>query len=395
MPGALGFADDPPVMLSLVFWYWFLAAPAAMLALFSLAGERKRAVYVRRRLAATPERLPPASVIVPVKGHDDGLRDNLAALAALDYPDYELIVAARSAADIPPAVLPRRVKVVLAHGENPAASEKVQNLAAAVKASRKSSEVFAFADSDGRVTARWLQALVAPLAEDGVGASTGYRWFMPAPAMFWALMRSVWNATAEGLLGPGDNPFAWGGATAVRKETFFLARVLESWKSAVSDDYALSACVRAAKLRIVYAPGALVPSLESVTGLRFFEWARRQMILTRFYRPRLWLAGLAAHILYCAGMAAGVWGCATGHRAAAIPLAAQLLAGMGKGFARVRLARAALPEYAAWFARWGWIHTLWVPASTWLWLGALAASALCNSIEWRGYRYEFRRRASG
>ena len=55
----------------------------------------------------TPARLPPASVIVPVKGEDEGLRENLAALASLDYPDYELIVAARSAADIPPGVLPQ------------------------------------------------------------------------------------------------------------------------------------------------------------------------------------------------------------------------------------------------------------------------------------------------
>ena len=34
-------------------------------------------------------------MIVPVKGQDEGLRENLAALAALDYPDYELIVVAR------------------------------------------------------------------------------------------------------------------------------------------------------------------------------------------------------------------------------------------------------------------------------------------------------------
>ena len=39
----------------------------------------------------------PVTLIVPVKGYDEGLRENLAALAALDYPDYELIVAAHAA----------------------------------------------------------------------------------------------------------------------------------------------------------------------------------------------------------------------------------------------------------------------------------------------------------
>ena len=38
---------------------------------------------------------------------------------------------------------------------------------------------------------------------------------------------------------PATTRFAWGGATAIRKETFFEAGVLEYWKSTVSDDYAL------------------------------------------------------------------------------------------------------------------------------------------------------------
>ena len=75
-----------------MFWYWFFAGPALLLAALSLRGGRKRAAYVARRLSEAPECLPPASVIVPVKGADEGLRENLAALASLDYPDYELLV---------------------------------------------------------------------------------------------------------------------------------------------------------------------------------------------------------------------------------------------------------------------------------------------------------------
>jgi hypothetical protein len=62
-----------------VFWYWLFAGPALLLAALSLGGERKRAVYVARRLSEAPEYLPPASVIVPMKGEDEGLRENLAA----------------------------------------------------------------------------------------------------------------------------------------------------------------------------------------------------------------------------------------------------------------------------------------------------------------------------
>jgi len=269
------------IALPLAFLYWFFVAPSLLLAAISLRGERKRAEYVADRLAQRSEDLPSATVIVPVKGYDEGLRENLEALATLDYPDYELIVTAHSAGDIPPGVLPARVRVVLANGTDSGASEKIQNLLAAVRASRKRTQVLAFADSDGRVTKGWLRALVAPLAEPGVGASTGYRWFLPDPPDFWSLLRGVWDAVAAGTLGAGDNRFVWGGATAIRKELFFDARVPEFWEDALTDDLTLSQAVHAAGLSIAYAPGALTPihpglGSTAVSGSRAFSgWRGR------------------------------------------------------------------------------------------------------------------------
>jgi ceramide glucosyltransferase len=373
-----------------VFWYWFFVAPALLLALLSLRGERKRAAYVEHRLSETPAECPPASVIVPVKGADEGLGENLAALAALDYPDYELILCARSASDIPPVVLPNRIRIVLAESDDPETGEKVQNLAAAVHAARKRSRILAFADSDGRPAPRWLRALAAPLSEKGVGASTGFRWFTPVPPTFWSLMRGVWDAVSAGLLGPGDNPFAWGGAMAIRKDVFFEARVPEYWKGAVSDDCELSRAVHAAGLKIAYAPGALTPCFESATAAGFFSWARRQLTIIRVYRPRLWWMALGAHIFYCGGMAASVIASCQGSRLAEWALIAQLSPGMLKGFNRAILARAALPEQEAWFRRHSWVHATWTPLATWIWLAVLAASACGNSIHWRGNLYHLK-----
>jgi glycosyltransferase involved in cell wall biosynthesis len=372
-----------------VFWYWFFAGPALLLALLSLRGERKRADYVAMRLAATPpDKLPPATVIVPVKGDDDGLRENLAALASLDYPDYELIVAARCADDIPAGVLPPRVRIVLSHSDDPHTGEKVQNLLAAVRASRRRSEVLAFADSDGRPASGWLRALVPPLYEPGVGASTGFRWFTPAPPTFWTLMRGVWDAVAAGQLGPGDNPFVWGGAMAIRKDAFAEARITEHWKNTVSDDYALADAVHRAGLTIAYAPGALTPSHDRIDARRFFSWSRRQMMITRRHRPGLWWAALVSHVFYCGGMAASIAAAANGNRLAEWALIAQLSPGMLKGLNRATLAKAALPHCEAWFKRHQWTHALWVPLATWLWLAALLSSAFGRTIVWRGNRYD-------
>ena len=59
-------------------WYWLFAGPALVLAALALGGERKRAAYVAGRLSEASQYLPPASVIVPVNGEDQGLRQNLA-----------------------------------------------------------------------------------------------------------------------------------------------------------------------------------------------------------------------------------------------------------------------------------------------------------------------------
>jgi ceramide glucosyltransferase len=362
-----------------VLWFWLLVVPAIALALFSLRGEAARAAYADARRDAQPRSFPPASVIVPVKGEDEGLHDNLAALAALDYPDYELIVVAQDAEDIPPGVLPPRVKVVFARPSDSAASHKIQNLAAAVRSTRKQSEVFAFADSDGRVPAGWLRALVAALEEPGVGAATGYRWFSPARPTPWSLLRAAWNAVIGGTLGPGDNRFAWGGATAIRKETFFELRVSEYWKGAVSDDYALSAAVHAAGLRVAWAPGATVVSGDGIGLAGLLGWTRRQLKITRFHAPGLWRKALVGHVVYCLGIAAAVFaGLAAGpaYLWALVPI---LAPGMLKGYRRACDRKT--------------LHALLVPAATWLWMLSLILSAIGNTVDWRGRTYTLARPA--
>ena len=380
-------------------WFWFFVGPALLLAFLSLRGERKRAAYVAGQLAKAPPPdmaadQPPATVIVPVKGDDPGLRENLAALAAQDYPDYELIVVAHCAADIPAGVLPARVRVVLSHAEEPATGEKVLNLRTAVRFARRDSLLFAFADSDGRVSRTWLRALAAPLSRTApdtqVGASTGYRWFAPEPPDFWSLVRSVWDAVIAGTFGPGSNAFAWGGSMAILRETFYAIHVPDFWRDTVSDDYALSDAVRRAGLQIVFVPAAMAVSTGRAGGRAFLAWARRQLTITRVYRPRLWWTALLAHFFYCGGMAAGVIASIHGSRGAEWALLAQLSPGMLKGTNRATLAKAELPDYKAWFDRHAWVHTLWAPLATWIWLAVLLASALGNRIEWRGIRYRLK-----
>ena len=207
-------------------------------------------------------------------------------------------------------------------------------------------------------------------------------------------MRGVWDAVTLGLLGPKGCPFAWGGATAIQKDVFVDARVADWWRGTISDDYALSAAIRAAGLRIAYAPGALVPSVDRTTARQFFGWTRRQLTITRVYRPRLWWLGLTAHLFYCGGMAASIVASVKGYRLAEWALIAQLSPGMLKGLNRATLAKAALPELEPWFRRHSWVHAIWVPLATWIWLIALVSSTFGNTVNWRGRRYRIRHQSA-
>ena len=359
-----------------MFWFWFFAGPALALGAAAFRGERKRARFVAERLTPDTNQIaPPATVIASIEGDCDGLRENLAVLAAQEYPSYELIVAARSAADIPPEVLPKRVIVVLRGAKGNKWGERTENLLAGVQASRKQSEVLAFADPNGRASRQWLRALVAPLSQANVGVSTGFYWFAPEPPDFWSLLRSVWSAPVAGLLGPGDNPFAWTGSMAIQKEIFYELRIPSAWRESMSESGPVTRAVHRAGLRIAFAPGATT-AYSSRTGMRdFLRWARSQMALARLYVPRQWWWALAAHFFYCGGMAAAIAASLKGSRGAEWVLVTQLGLGMLKGVNRAAIAKAELPEHEAWFRRHAWIHSLWVPLATWLWLGVLIASA--------------------
>ena len=348
--------------------------------------------WILERLPApSPSRWPAATVIVPVKGADEGLAENLASLAALDYPDFELIVAARRLEDIPRGVVPPRARVVIGGEGDAANGEKINNLLAAVASARPESEVLAFADSDGCVRKDWLRALVAALEEPGAGAASGYRWHVPVHGGFWSLLRSVWNAVIAGAFSPGGARFAWGGAMAIRRADFTAFRVPDFWHGAISDDYRLTEAVRRAGRRIAYAPAALVAALDHTTAREFFAWTRRQMMITRFYSPGLWWIALAAHVIYCAAMTASLVLLLRGSAPAGAALLVQLGAGMIKGRNRLKVARAALPQQAGALRRRGWVHIWWTPLATWAWLAALAASSFGGTVRWRGRVYRLSR----
>jgi cellulose synthase/poly-beta-1,6-N-acetylglucosamine synthase-like glycosyltransferase len=390
--------------------FYFFAALVVLQSLVSLRGGVRWLALFRRELEARrPLYMPRASVVVPCRGVDQGLRENLAALFAQHYPAYELVFVSDRAEDPALAVAERlsrelaveeagmpRARFVVA-GRASECGQKVHNLRAAVAECDPSSEVFVFVDTDARPRADWLRALVAPLEDKRVGAATGYRWFLPVRGGLASHLRSVWNASIASALGQDERRnFCWGGSTAIRRETFEWLNVKGRWRGAASDDYALTRALQEAELPIRFVPACLTASLEDCTLRQLFEFTTRQLKITRVYAPHLWRFVLISNLLFVTVFFGGIALAAT---RAALGLDAEwplavvsvvFLLGVWKSFFRLRAVALVLEDRHAELRAGLWAHLLLWPLTAALFLHNSLAAALSRRITWRGIEYELK-----
>ncbi|HEX3855227.1 MAG TPA: glycosyltransferase, partial [Polyangiaceae bacterium] len=147
-----------------------------LLASFSLVMTLATHVSVQRvrRRAPKDGPTPPISVLKPLCGVDEGLYENLVALARQDYPDFELVLGAEDpddpALNVARAVrcdFPElRIQIIAGMpclGMNP----KVSNLSTLSQRARY--DVQLISDSNVRPDPDYLRTLVAELADPGVG----------------------------------------------------------------------------------------------------------------------------------------------------------------------------------------------------------------------------------
>lgn len=259
--------------------------------------------YYRSRLRSTCdlEWVPRVSLFAPCKGLDLDLEANLEKLFQQDYPNYELCFIVETLADPAHAVIQRireRFSTpncrVLVAGIATDCGQKVHNLASATRQVPGDVEVLAFADSDARPHRNWLARLVQRLHNEKIGASTGYRWFLPRKITAPNWIACGINSQVAGLMGSHRLNLVWGGAWAIRTTTFRQLGLPDAWRGSLSDDLVVSRLVHSAGLKVAFEPHCLATSAVDFHWATLGEFVRRQFLVVRVYAPRWWLSALCA-----------------------------------------------------------------------------------------------------
>ena len=388
--------------------FYFFAAIVIWLGFLSVRSGLDFAAYVRRETARPlPDFTPFVSVIAPCRGLEDGLPENLSALFEQDYPGYEIIFVTDRADDLSLSVVGevRTVaaasgrlssRVVIA-GDATGCGQKVHNLSVAVSNVAPESQALVFVDTDARPQPHWLRSLVAPLADEGLGAATGYRWFIPDRGGFASQLRSVWNASIASALGAReDKNFCWGGSTAIRRTTFEKLQVSAAWQGTVSDDFTLTRVLQQAKLPIHFVPACLVASVGDCSMSDLLEFSNRQLKITRVYATHLWKPVLIGSLLFCAVFFGGlilVVARAIMRLSYALPLLAVLLIyllGAAKAYVRLKAVTIPLANCQKQLSRSLPWHLLLWPFASALYLCNALSAGFSRRIKWRGITYELK-----
>jgi hypothetical protein len=335
------------------------------------------------------------------RGDEPHLEQNIEAILNQSYPKFRVMIVtdtkedpAYSIADVTLKRFPTTDARLLTADAHPRASGKVAALLTALERDNGRSEAYAFVDSDALTSNYWLRDMVDPLADSSIGATTGFRWYVPDNGGFWSQVESAWNASGTNLMFSEKYNFPWGGAMTILRDKMNETKLSPLWETAVSDDLSLNQALRSHNYRIYFLPQCTVITRSQAAAQNFLKWATRQIVITRIYNHRLWSYGLGAYgfftVLSVFGIAALFAGIASSPKwflPAALLLAPEML-GVFRSSQRIRTFKRALPEFALVFKRNHWatsIASLFVP---WIMAYCIIKSARMNDIEWRGRKYK-------
>ncbi len=357
------------------------------------------------KLITLPLPAPKVTVILCLRGADPTLAQCLQGLLNQDYPNYtvQIVVDRRDdpawavVASILQSQTAVETQVQVLKNRLETCSLKCSSLIQAITDLDPTCEVVAWLAADTVPHTTWLRELVAPLADDRIGATTGYPWYVPTGRQPGTVMRYLWNATTVVMM--YFNRIPWSGSIAFKTERLQQTQLFTDWHHALTDAVALCRALRQQKLRIQLVPSLIMVNQSDCTFPEFFQWATRQMLMIRLYHPSWWgtvavsiinslVLGRAMVVLIIAawvGQGSALMWLGAG-LASYIMVMAWLVGVLERGVGRVVQARGARRKPVSGLVRGqiaiGLLGLQWVQTFT------LLAAQLAKTIQWRGITYQ-------
>ena len=269
-----------------IFPFIFLGA-----VLFALFKTRR---YSKKELSAGFN--PSCAVILPCKGSSDTLAQNITSFLDLDYHNYSLTLVVESDTD---AALPVIYKAIEGHkstnvviaGLTTQCGQKNHNLIEAVKL-LPPTDILIFADSDIKLSPQWIQELIAPLQNDAITVTTGFRWLSPGTNSLGSLTHSFQNLILYSFFSISSattNTGVWGGSMAMRFQDYHELGVPQVWGKTSVDDMSLARILKQQRKRTEFVYSAVTfthDTLTTVPGV--LNWYERQTMYLKAHQKAEW-----------------------------------------------------------------------------------------------------------
>jgi len=251
--------------------------------------------------ASTPsdQKTPKVAVILPLRGPDPYLSDCVRGLLQQNYPRYDVRIVVDSREDMAWDIVhqviedsgARHARVRVLESRLTTCSLKLSALVQEISNLDESYDVIAFLDADVIPYSNWLADLVAPFADPKIGATTGFRWYMPsAGANPGTLVRYLWNIGA--VVQMYVYRMAWGGSLAIKAQAFREADLLQKWTRTLYEDVLTYHALQEVGLKLQFVPAVMMVNRETIDFASCFRFIRRQMLNVRLYH-RAWPAVLS------------------------------------------------------------------------------------------------------
>lgn len=240
------------------------------------------------------EELPPAAVILCIRGADPTLKACLDGLLAQRYSDFEVHVVLDShsdpAADVVRDAIGKTdgpdVNVHVLKEPDVRRGLKVSAILQALNLIPKRFRAIAFLDADAEPHSHWLRDLVRPLDSPGTGATSGIRWFEPATGNLGSRTRAKWNLYAVALMRHYN--IAWGGSFAIRRDVLESTELLNRWSKTLCEDTCLGDTLAESGYQVRMVPEVSMINCESTTIAGCHRFIARQLVFTRLHSKN-WL----------------------------------------------------------------------------------------------------------